>query len=127
HCGVICDVSLPTYNLAFWGRDRTRGAKLPLEFLVHKQTQGTASLHGINDRGVLKPGYKADVNLIDFANLTLGSPSMAFDLPTGARRLIQKATGYQMTIKSGVPIFEQGVATGAMPGGLIRGPQRLAA
>jgi N-acyl-D-amino-acid deacylase len=127
HCGVICDVSLPTYNLAFWGRDRTRGAKLPLEFLVHKQTQGTASLHGINDRGVLKPGYKADVNLIDFANLTLGSPSMAFDLPTGARRLIQKATGYQMTIKSGVPIFEQGVVTGAMPGGLIRGPQRLAA
>jgi N-acyl-D-aspartate/D-glutamate deacylase len=94
---------------------------------VHKQTQGTASLHGINDRGVLKPGYKADVNLIDFANLTLGSPSMAFDLPTGARRLIQKATGYQMTIKSGVPIFEQGVVTGAMPGGLIRGPQRLAA
>ena len=69
HCGVICDVSLPTYNLSFWGRDRTRGAKLPLEFLIHKQTQSTASLHGLLDRGVLKPGYKADINLIDFASL----------------------------------------------------------
>jgi len=127
HCGVICDVSLPTYNLSFWGRDRTRGAKLPLEFLIHKQTQSTASLHGLLDRGVLKPGYKADINLIDFASLGLGQPQMAFDLPTGARRLIQRATGYEMTIKSGVPIFARGEATGAMPGGLIRGPQRAVA
>jgi N-acyl-D-amino-acid deacylase len=127
HCGVICDVSLPTHNLAFWGRDRTRGAKLPLEFLVHKQTQGTARLHGLNDRGVLRPGYKADINLIDFDRLALAPPSMAFDLPTGARRLVQRARGYRMTIKSGTPIFDNGEATGALPGSLLRGPQAAAA
>jgi N-acyl-D-amino-acid deacylase len=123
HCGVICDVSLPTFNMAYWGRDRKKGDLLPLEWLVHRQTQSTASLHGLNDRGVIAPGYKADLNLIDFAQLGIDAPRMAFDLPTGARRLIQKATGYQMTIKSGVPIFDGGEATGAMPGGLIRGPQ----
>ncbi len=73
---------------------------------------------------MLQPGYKADINLIDFDRLQVRAPRMAFDLPTDARRLIQGAEGYEMTIKSGQPIFEQGEATGAMPGQLVRGPQR---
>ena len=125
HCGVICDVSLPTYNLAYWCRDRKRGERLPLEFIVHKQTMGTASLHGLADRGQLRPGYKADINLIDFENLQVESPRIAFDLPADARRLVQSARGYRMTIKSGQAIFEEGEATGTMPGKLIRGPQSL--
>ena len=125
HCGVICDVSLPTFNMAYWGRDRKKGGLMPLEWLVHRQTQSTASLHGLNDRGVIAPGYLADVNLIDFDRLGIDAPRMAYDLPTGARRLIQRATGYHMTIKSGVPIMENGQETGALPGGLIRGPQSV--
>ncbi|PJK29624.1 N-acyl-D-amino-acid deacylase family protein [Minwuia thermotolerans] len=123
HCGVICDVSLPTFNMAYWGRDRKKGGLLPLEWLVHKQTQGTASLHGLNDRGVLAPGYLADINLIDFDSLGIDAPRMAWDLPTGARRLIQRASGYRMTIKSGQPILADGDPTGALPGALLRGPQ----
>ena len=123
HCGVICDVSLPTHNLAYWSRDRTRGSQLPVEFIVHKQTMGTASLHGLADRGRLAAGYRADVNLIDFDTLGVDMPRIAFDLPTGARRLIQGARGYHATIKNGVPIYEAGEATGALPGALIRGPQ----
>lgn len=123
HCGAICDVSLPTFNLAYWCRDRKRGSQLPIEFIVHKQTQGTASLHGLSDRGVLKPGYLADINLIDFDRIGVDAPRMAFDLPTDARRLVQGAHGYEMTFKSGQAIFEQGEATGILPGRLIRGPQ----
>ncbi|MEC9345371.1 MAG: D-aminoacylase [Pseudomonadota bacterium] len=123
HCGVICDVSLPSYNLAYWGRDRTRGRTLPLEWLVHRQTRSTASLFGLADRGVLAPGFLADINLIDFERLQIDAPRMAFDLPTGARRLIQRADGYRMTIKSGTPIMDNGEATGDLPGALIRGPQ----
>ncbi len=98
---------------------------MPLEWLVHRQTQSTASLHGLNDRGVIAPGYLADINLIDFDRLGIDAPRMAYDLPTGARRLIQRATGYHMTIKSGVPIMENGQETGALPGALIRGPQSV--
>ena len=123
HCGVICDVSLPTHNLAYWCRDRPRGSQLPVEFIVHKQTMGTASLHGLADRGRLAPGYRADVNVIDFRDLNVDSPRIAFDLPTGARRLIQGARGYLATIKNGVPIYENGEATEVLPGSLLRGPQ----
>jgi N-acyl-D-aspartate/D-glutamate deacylase len=125
HCGVICDVSLPTFNLAYWGRDRRKGGLMPLEWLVHRQTQSTASLHGLRDRGVIAPGYLADINLIDFDRLGIDAPRMAHDLPTGARRLIQRANGYRMTLKSGTPIMEDGQETGALPGGLIRGPQSV--
>ena len=110
-------------SLAYWSRDRTRGSQLPVEFIVHKQTMGTASLHGLADRGRLAAGYRADVNLIDFDTLGVDMPRIAFDLPTGARRLIQGARGYHATIKNGVPIYEAGEATGALPGALIRGPQ----
>ena len=121
HCGVICDASIPTFMLTHWVRDRTRGERLPLELVIKKQTHDSARLFGLEDRGVLAPGYKADVNLIDFDRLQLALPELVFDLPGGARRLIQKATGYTATVVAGEVTFEQGEPTGARPGKLVRG------
>jgi N-acyl-D-amino-acid deacylase len=126
HCGYICDVSMPTYMLTHWARDRKRGPTLPLELMVKRQTQDTAQIYGMKDRGVLKPGYLADINIIDFDNLSLPSPYVAFDLPAGGRRLVQTAHGYLATIKTGQVIMENGEKTGDLPGKLVRGPQSLA-
>ena len=123
HCGLICDASTPTYMLSHWARDRTRGPKLPLEQVVRAQTSHTAALFGLNDRGRLAPGLKADINVIDFDDLQLSAPEMVYDLPAGGRRLVQRARGYNATVVAGVPIFEDGEATGALPGKLIRGAQ----
>ena len=120
HCGVICDASLNTTMLCHWVRDRTRGPRLPLEFVVKRQTSETADFFGFRDRGRLQPGLKADVNVIDFDGLRLHAPQMIFDLPAGGRRLVQHVDGYDMTICSGVPIFEKGEETGARPGKLVR-------
>jgi N-acyl-D-aspartate/D-glutamate deacylase len=124
HCGAICDGSTPTFMLMHWVRDRTRGERLPLEYVVRRQTLDTARQYGLHDRGVLKPGKKADVNVIDLEHLGLTQPEMVFDLPAGGRRLFQGARGYDATIVSGIPIFEHGEPTGALPGHLIRGEQR---
>jgi N-acyl-D-aspartate/D-glutamate deacylase len=121
HCGVICDASLQTFMLTHWARDRTRGPKIELEHAVKAMTQDTAAVYGLNDRGVIAPGYKADFNIIDFENLSLRRPVMAFDLPGGARRLIQESTGYDATIVSGEVVMENGEATQARPGQLLRG------
>jgi N-acyl-D-aspartate/D-glutamate deacylase len=123
HCGVICDAGFPTYMLSHWARDRSRGPRLPLEKVVAMQTRDTARLYGLNDRGVLSLGMKADINLIDFEALAIEAPEMVFDLPANGRRLIQKARGYRATIVSGEVTFENGEATGALPGKLIRGRQ----
>jgi N-acyl-D-aspartate/D-glutamate deacylase len=123
HCGMICDGSFPTYLLSHWGKDRTRGEKLPVEWLVKRQTADTAALVGLNDRGVLAPGKRADVNLIDFESLGMRHPEIVYDLPAGGKRLIQRATGYQTTVQSGQITFENGEETGALPGQLVRGPQ----
>ena len=120
HCGVICDASLNTSMLSHWVRDRTRGPRLPLEFVVRRMTSSTADFYGFTDRGRLQPGKKADVNVIDFEGLTLHSPKMIFDLPAGGRRLVQSVDGYDMTICAGAPIFEKGQETGARPGKLVR-------
>jgi N-acyl-D-amino-acid deacylase len=127
HCGLICDASFPTYMLTYWVRDRSRGARLTLEAAVQKQTQSTARLYGLNDRGVLAVGMKADINVIDFENLRILAPEMIFDLPAQGRRMIQKTEGYRATIVSGVVTFENGEATGEMPGKLVRGPQNAPA
>ncbi len=123
HCGAICDASTPTFMLMHWVRDRTRGERLPLEFVVRRQTLDTARQYGLDDRGVLAPGMKADLNVIDFVGLGLTAPEMRHDLPANGRRLYQGATGYRATIVSGVPVFENGEATGELPGRLVRGPQ----
>jgi N-acyl-D-aspartate/D-glutamate deacylase len=123
HCGVICDASTPTYLLTHWVRDRVRGERIPLEWAVRKQTRETAALYGLHDRGTLEPGKKADLNVIDFDNLKLPPPTMEFDLPGGARRLLQRAEGYTATIVSGEVVSEDGEPTGNMPGRLVRGAQ----
>ena len=120
HCGLICDASLPTFLLTHWVRDRTRGPKLPLAGAIQRITHDTASFYGLHDRGVLKPGYKADLNLIDLDNLTLHRPAMAYDLPAGARRLLQKADGYVASIVSGEVVMSRGEPTDARPGRLLR-------
>lgn len=123
HVGIICDASSPTSLLTHWGRDRSRGDKLPLEFLVRKQTSDTARTYGLLDRGVIGPGYKADLNLIDFDALRLLRPELVYDLPAGGRRIIQKAIGYRHTFVSGVEVMRDGEATGELPGQLLRGAQ----
>jgi N-acyl-D-aspartate/D-glutamate deacylase len=126
HCGTICDAASPTFMLQHWVRDRKRGGRLGLEAAVKRQCLDTARLYGLDDRGMIAPGYMADLNVIDFDNLKLGRPWLAFDLPAGGKRLLQKAEGYVATIKSGVVTFRDGQWSGATPGGLIRGPQRAA-
>ncbi|MDH3640520.1 MAG: amidohydrolase family protein [Gammaproteobacteria bacterium] len=121
HCGVLVDASVPTYMLSYFSRDRQRGPRMPLEFVVHKLTQDSARVYGLHDRGVIAPGYKADLNLIDYDALKLHAPEMVYDLPAGGKRLVQKAQGYRMTIKAGVVTFENDAATGALPGRLLRG------
>ena len=123
HCGVLCDASLPTFMLTHWARDRDRGERLPLETVVHLQTRRTAELYGFADRGLLAPGYVADVNVIDFDGLALEAPEMAYDLPAGGKRLIQRAHGYRATVKSGVVVRQDDEATGERPGRLLRGAQ----
>ncbi len=123
HVGVICDASSPTSLLTLWGRDRTRGPKLPLEFLVAKQTRGTAEAYGLLDRGLIAPGHKADINIIDFEALAVRRPEVIYDLPAGGRRLIQRANGYKHTFVAGVETMRDGELTGERPGRLVRGAQ----
>ncbi|MCG7328684.1 amidohydrolase family protein [Achromobacter sp. ACRQX] len=121
HCGYICDVSMPTFMLSHWTRDRRRGPLLPLEHVVRRQTRDTALVYGLHDRGLLQPGYKADINVVDPDALKVHCPEMVFDLPGGGRRLVQRADGYAATLVNGLPIFERGEATGELPGKLLRG------
>lgn len=121
HCGLICDASYPTYLLTHWARDRSRGPRFSLEYMVRKQTLDTATLFGLGDRGVIAVGKKADVNVIDMNALQLDVPRMAYDLPAGGRRLIQGARGYDATVVGGVVTRRHGVDTGARPGRLLRG------
>jgi N-acyl-D-aspartate/D-glutamate deacylase len=121
HLGSICDASYPTFMLTHWVRDRRRGERLPLEFAVEAMTRRTARVAGLNDRGVLAPGYRADINVIDFENLQLGKPFIARDLPCGGRRLMQRAHGFKATIVGGEVVYRDGEATGALPGRLVRG------
>ncbi len=121
HVGLICDGAGPTFLLKHWARDRTRGPRLPLEALVKKQTQDTAAVYGLTDRGTLAPGQRADINVIDFATLDLLPPEVAHDLPTGGRRLLQRARGYRHTFVAGTEVLRDDELTGATPGRLIRG------
>ena len=120
HCGAISDASFPTTLVQHWSRDRTKGEKLPLETVIKMQTSETANLLGIEDRGVIEEGYKADINVIDYEGLTLHEPEIINDLPAGGRRLVQKASGYDYTIVSGEIAFIKGEATGVLNGRLIR-------
>ncbi len=123
HVGIVCDAATPTYMLTHWVRDRSRGPRLGLEQVVKMQTLETARLYGLADRGEIAVGKKADLNLIDMDRLHLHAPEMLFDLPLDGKRLVQRADGYTATVVSGEVTFENGEATGALPGRILRGPQ----
>lgn len=125
HVGTICDVSFPTTLMQWWGRDRPEG-RLPLELIVHKQARATAEAVGFLDRGLIAPGHKADINVVDFDALTLHRPTIRHDLPAGGRRLIQRVTGYDHTFVSGVEVASNSESTGETPGRLVRGAQNPA-
>ncbi len=120
HVATICDGGIPTFMLTHWVRDRTAGERFPIEYIVKKQTADTAALYGFNDRGMVKPGLRADLNIIDFDRLGFDPPRMIHDLPAGGPRLMQKATGYVATLVAGQVIQRDGVDTGARPGKLVR-------
>jgi N-acyl-D-aspartate/D-glutamate deacylase len=126
HVGIISDASYATYLLTHWGRDRATG-RFDLGWLVKRQTSDTARAVGLADRGTIAPGMKADLNVIDFDKLKVARPKMAFDLPAGGKRLLQGASGYVATIVSGEVVYRNGEATDALPGKLVRGPQRAPA
>ena len=123
HCSMICDGSFPTYLLEFWGLKAPEGERLPVEWVVQRQCADTAALVGLHDRGVLAPGKRADVNLVDVDALGVGPVEMIQDLPAGGRRLVQRATGYRATLVAGEVIMRDGESTGALPGRLVRGAQ----
>jgi len=120
HCASIVDAGVPSYMLAHWARDRARGPRLPLEYLIKRQTSETADFFGLSDRGRLAPGLRGDVNLIDFDGLRLHQPELVNDLPANGRRFVQRVDGYEATLVAGTPIFERGQHTGALPGRLVR-------
>ncbi len=120
HVGTIVDASAPTFLLTHWARDRTRGERIPLEFLIRKQTRDSALAYGLKDRGVVAPGYRADLNVIDFANLRSFIPEVVYDLPAGGKRLTQRAQGYRHTFVAGTEILHNDQHTGELPGRLLR-------
>jgi N-acyl-D-aspartate/D-glutamate deacylase len=123
HSSIVCDASMTTYLLTHWVRDRSRGPRLPLEYAVKRLTRDPAELYGIGDRGVLAPGMRADVNVIDLDRLALRYPELVNDLPAGAGRLVQQSDGYVATLVAGQTIVDRGELTDARPGALVRGPR----
>jgi N-acyl-D-aspartate/D-glutamate deacylase len=121
HYGFICDASLPTFMLAHWTRDRRLGRRFSVAEMVKALSRDNALAVGLADRGVIAPGAKADLNVIDYARLQLHAPRVSYDLPAGGRRLLQDATGYRATILSGVVTQRDDQPTGALPGRLVRG------
>ena len=122
HVSVLCDASAMTYGLTHWTRDRATG-RFPLEWMVRRLTRDNARALGLNDRGVIAPGMKADLNVIDGTRLSLHAPHVVYDLPAGGRRLMQRADGYVATVLSGEIVSREGATTGRLPGRLIRGAQ----
>ena len=123
HVGTICDASFPTTLLSYWARDRDHGVTFTPEWVVQQQCRATAETVGLLDRGIVAPGYKADLNVIDFENLGMRAPRLVFDLPAGGKRLLQPSSGYLHTFVNGVEIARDGEPTGATPGRLVRGAQ----
>jgi N-acyl-D-amino-acid deacylase len=124
HYGMICDASYPTFMLSHWTRDRPEG-KLSIAWAVKALTADPARAVGLNDRGILAPGYKADINIIDYETLALDQPKVIYDLPAGGRRLDQTARGYDAMIVSGKVVYRGGQPTGELPGRLVRGQQHV--
>jgi N-acyl-D-amino-acid deacylase len=120
HVTLICDGTMPTTQLTYWTRDRKVEDQLPLEFIVNKQTARNAKLYGFDDRGTLEVGKRADINVIDHANLTVNAPVAHHDLPAGGTRLMQPVSGYLATLCNGVVTRDHDTDTGERPGRLVR-------
>ena len=127
HVGIMCDATATSYTLTHWTRDRERGALFPVAFAIKRLTRDNAAAVGLHDRGLLKPGMKADINIIDYDRLVLRGPEIVYDLPAGGKRLVQRTEGFDATIVSGVVVYRDGEATGALPGRLVRGAQKAPA
>jgi N-acyl-D-aspartate/D-glutamate deacylase len=125
HVGTICDASFPTTLLSYWGRDRIKGTRFTPEWIVSRQCRATAEAVGLLDRGIVAPGFKADLNVIDFDNLGMAKPRLVFDLPAGGKRFLQPSFGYLHTFVSGVEVATGGESTGETPGRLVRGAQAM--
>jgi len=125
HVATICDASYPTFMVPFWSRDRKRGNLFDLEYLISKQTLKTAQTYGLFDRGAILKNMRADINIIDYAKISVTKPKLSYDLPAGGKRLVQKSKGYQHTFVKGIEVSNNGEFTGEMPGKLIRGPQSI--
>jgi N-acyl-D-aspartate/D-glutamate deacylase len=121
HVGIMCDATATTYTLTHWTRDRGRGSLFPVSWGIKRLTWDNAAAIGLNDRGLLRAGMKADINILDYDNLRLRSPEIVYDLPAGGKRLLQRTEGIDATIVSGAIVYRHGEATGALPGRLIRG------
>ncbi|MDE2582867.1 MAG: amidohydrolase family protein [Rhodospirillales bacterium] len=121
HVSIICDASAMTTAITHWTRDRTRGAKLPLPWMIKRLSRDNALAMGLADRGLLAPGLRADLNVIDYDRLSVHAPEVRYDLPAGGRRLVQRTEGYSATLVAGQPVYRDGAATGALPGRLVRG------
>jgi N-acyl-D-amino-acid deacylase len=121
HYGLVCDAGYPTFMLQFWGRDVVEKDRMTLPRLVKMLSADTAATVDLLDRGVLRRGFKADINVIDLENLRLHTPRPSYDLPGKGRRLKQRADGYIATIVNGEVAFRNGVHTGRLPGKLVRG------
>ena len=121
HVGILSDASSITYLLTHWTRDRTRGPKMPVEWAIKRLSRDNAAALGLQDRGLVRVGGKADINVIDYERLALHPPQVMYDLPTGGRRLVQKTDGYVATLVNGEIVHREGEATGALPGRLVRG------
>jgi len=124
HVGILSDASAITYMLTHWTRDRARGARLSLPWVIKRLTSDNARAIGLNDRGVIRKGAKADINVIDYDRLKVGAPEVVYDLPSAGRRIIQRTDGYVATLVSGKVVNRNGRPTGALPGRLVRGPQQ---
>jgi N-acyl-D-aspartate/D-glutamate deacylase len=120
HVGIMCDATATSYTLTHWTRDRGRGALFPVSWAIKRLAADNAQAIGLTDRGLLKPGLKADLNIIDYDNMRLRAPEIAYDLPAGGKRLIQRTEGFDATIVSGAVVYRGGEATGALPGRLVR-------
>ena len=123
HCTIISDASFATFLLTHWARDAAPNERIPVEFVIQRQCADTARMVGLLDRGIVAPGYKADLNIIDFDKLSIGRPEMIYDLPANGKRLVQRAIGYVATIVSGAVAFRDGEPTGSLRGQLVRGAQ----
>jgi N-acyl-D-aspartate/D-glutamate deacylase len=121
HVGIMCDATATSYTLTHWTRDRRRGDLFPVAWAVRRLTHDNAAAIGLNDRGLLRVGRKADLNVIDYDRLKLRSPEIVYDLPAGGKRLVQRTDGFDATIVSGAIVYRDGVATGSLPGRLVRG------